>query len=91
MPFGVPQRSVIGPLLFTAFITPLGDLIRKYGLEYHQYADDAQIYVSFSPGGDEQPNALNCVHICLEEMGQWSRSNLLKLNDQKTGVPYVWY
>ena len=84
--FGVPQGSVIGPLLFTANITPLRDLIRKYGLEYHLYADDTQMHVSFSPGGDEQQNALNRLHSCLEEVGQWSRSNLLKLNDQKTDV-----
>ena len=42
--------------------------------------------VSFCPGGDEQPNELNCLHSCLKEIGQWSRSNLLKLNDQKTDV-----
>ena len=86
VPFGVLQGSVLCPLLFTAYITPLRDLIRKYGLEYHLYADDTQHYISFPLGGDEQPDALNCLHSCFEEIVKWSQSNLLKLNVQKTDV-----
>ena len=53
VPFGAPQGSLLVPLLFTAYISPLGDIIKKFGMDYHLYADDAQLSVSFCPGGDD--------------------------------------
>ena len=88
---GVPQGNVLGPILYTLFTSPLGGLsrlrssTRSYSIDYHGYADDTQNYHSFSPmiPGDEQL-CLEELESCIQDVWIWMRTNLLKLNDDKT-------
>ena len=80
--FGIPQGSVLGPLLFTLYTTPLSSPVSGHAIPDHLYADDSQLYVSFSSG--DSAAALNGLQSCLASVQSWMSTNKLKLNPDKT-------
>ena len=45
---GVPQRSLLGPILFTVYTSPVAKAADAYGVVQQQYADDTQLYIAMS-------------------------------------------
>ena len=80
---GVPQRSVLGPLLFLLFVTDLPHWIKN---SIRMFADDVKIWnVIRTDAGDDS------LQKDLSRLARWSSKWLLKLNSSKCKVMHIGY
>ena len=82
---GGPQGSVLGLLLYLVYTSAIAKIIKHHGLQFHLYADDSQLYVSFKTDSNQELlTAKSKVELCVRDIDTWMVHNGLKLNQDKS-------
>ena len=82
--FGVPQGSILGPLLFIMYLAALQEIILSHKLNCMFCADDSQIYITLDP--NSPTCSTDILRSCIEDVVSWNTKNMLKCNQGKTEV-----
>ena len=80
--YGVPQGSVLGPILFVLHTKPFDDIFDIHSVCHHLFADDTQMQNSSSL--DPLDTTISAMQKCVSDVKSWMTLNRLQLNDGKT-------
>ena len=82
---GIAQGSVLGPIAFTLYTSPLGNICRENDVDAQFFADDEQMYLAFKPKKtDSQVQCITTLEKYISETKTLMGSNRLRLHDDKT-------
>ena len=85
--YGVPQGSVLGPILFVLYTQPISDIVAHHDISHHCFSDDNQIYTS-----DDislLPSIIDRSQLCISDIKAWMTCNKLQLNNDKTELIFI--
>ena len=82
---GVPQGSVLGPLLFGVYVAPVGRIISHHEVGQQHYADDTTLYVRLGSSCTMPANLMDCVEV----LRKWFLINDMQVNPDKTEIMIV--
>ena len=84
---GVPQGTVLVPILFAMYVKPLSAIIDSHSIIHHSFADDLQIQMSAPP--DRISELLRSMQSCMGDVNAWASANMLRIYDNKTELTLV--
>ena len=82
--YGVPQESVLGPILFVLYTQPLSKTIRHHSLYHHSFSDDNQLFISANLA--QLQEIIRTSQSCISDVQAWMQNNKLQLNPDKTKI-----
>lgn len=85
--FGIPQGSVLGPILYVLYTADIAKIVESLGFRVHLYADDTQVYGSTN--ASRSVELADHLLLVIDRVKAWMSSNRLRLNPDKTD--YIWF